>query len=84
MKILLLTGAAAALVATGSPIWIGKFVGSGALPAPWRVVQIDKKTMPTIYRVATVAGVAAVEARANDSMALLAALRLNERSLDFA
>ena len=53
-------------------MWVGKFAGSGALPAPWRVVQIDKKTKPTIYRLATVAGVAAVEARANDSMALLA------------
>ena len=69
---LLLTAAAAALVAAGSPAWIGKFPGSGAVPPPWRVVQIDKKTKPTTYRLATVAGVAAVEARANDSMALLA------------
>ena len=69
---LLLTAAAAALVAAGSPAWIGKFPGSGAVPPPWRVVQIDKKTKATTYRLATVAGVAAVEARANDSMALLA------------
>ncbi len=53
-------------------MWVGKFTGSGALPAPWRVVQIDKKTRPTTYRRASVAGVAAVEARANDSMALFA------------
>ena len=48
MKILLLMAAPAALVAAGSPVWVGKFDGSGALPAPWRVVQIDKKTKPTI------------------------------------
>lgn len=72
MNILLLGVAAAALVAGSAPVWVGKFTGSGALPAPWRVVQIDKKTKPTKYRMATVAGVAAVEARSNDSMALLA------------
>lgn len=72
MKAILPLAAAAALVAAGKPVWIGEFAGSGALPAPWRVVQIDKKTRPTTYRLATVAGVASVEARANDSMALLA------------
>ncbi len=69
MNAVLLGFAATALVAGGAPVWIGKFAGSGNLPAPWRVVQIDKKTKPTMYRLATVAGVAAVEARANDSMA---------------
>lgn len=72
MKMILLTAAAAMLVAPGSPVWIGKFSGSGTLPAPWRVVQIDKKAKATTYRLATVAGVNAVEARANSSMALLA------------
>ena len=72
--------AAAAALAVGSPVWVGRFVGSGALPAPWRVIQIDKKTKPTTYRRTTVAGVAAVEARANDSMALLA----RPLSVDFA
>ena len=72
MNAILHAAAAAALVAAGSPVWIGKFTGSGVLPAPWRVVQIDKKTKATTYRLATVAGVAAVEARANNSMALLA------------
>ncbi len=72
MNAVLLGVVATALVAGGAPVWIGKFVGSGNLPAPWRVVQIDKKTKPTTYRLAMVAGVAAVEARANDSMALLA------------
>ena len=69
---LLLTAAATAVIAGSAPVWVGKFAGTGALPAPWRVVQIDRKTRPTTYRLATVAGVAAVEARANDSMALLA------------
>ncbi len=72
MRAILLVAAAATLVAAGGPVWVGKFAGSGAPPAPWRVVQIDKKTRPTTYRIATVAGAAAVEARANDSMALLA------------
>ena len=72
MNILLLTAAITALVAVTQPLWIGKFSGTGPLPAPWRVVQIDKKIKPTTYRMATVAGVAAIEARANDSMALFA------------
>ena len=71
MKAVLVALVATALAAEG-PIWVGKFAGTGALPAPWRVVQIDKKTKPTTYRLMTVAGVPAVEARANDSMALLA------------
>ncbi len=72
MNTALQAAAAVVVVAAGSPVWIGKFTGSGPLPAPWRVVQIDKKTSMTTYRLATVAGVAAVEARAKDSMALLA------------
>lgn len=71
MKTILATIFATALAAEG-PVWVGKFAGAGAPPAPWRVVQIDKKTRPTTYRMTTVAGVAAVEARANASMALLA------------
>lgn len=72
MMAVLLGIAATALVSGGAHVWIGKFAGSGAIPAPWRVVQIDRKTKPTTYRLAMVAGVAAVEARANESMALLA------------
>ena len=62
----------AAFLAADGPEWVGKFGSTGAPPAPWRVIQIGKKTNPTIYRQATVAGVDSVEARANDSMALLA------------
>lgn len=72
MNVILQVAAAAVLVAASNPVWVGKFTGTGAIPAPWRVVQINKKTRPTTYRLVTVAGVAAVEARANDSMALLA------------
>lgn len=71
-RTVLIVAAAAMLIAAGETAWIGKFAGSGAIPAPWRVVQIDKKIKPTTYRLATVAGVGAVEARASGSMALLA------------
>ncbi|HVM37857.1 MAG TPA: DUF3047 domain-containing protein [Sphingomicrobium sp.] len=60
------------LAAAAEPVWVGRFTGSGALPAPWRVVQISRKVPPTSYRNATVAGVQAVEARSERSMALLA------------
>jgi hypothetical protein len=53
-------------------VWIGQFSGSGAVPPPWRIVQIGRKVPPTLYRRANVAGVQAVEARAERSMALLA------------
>lgn len=62
---------AAALLLAG-PVHVGTFGGSGAPPAPWRVVQLSKKVPPTAYRLATVADVRAVEARADASMALLA------------
>lgn len=44
---------------------------AGAPPAPWRVVQLNTKVAPTRYHVAVVDGVAAVEAQADASMALL-------------
>jgi hypothetical protein len=62
---------AAALAAAG-PVWVGRFGGSGAPPAPWRVVPLGKRSKPTSYRAANVAGVSAIEARADRSMALLA------------
>ncbi len=61
----------AAALATAGPVWVGRFGGSGAPPAPWRVVPLGKRK-PTSYRVADVAGVSAIEARADGSMALLA------------
>ncbi len=62
---------AAALAAAG-PVWIGRFGTSGAPPPPWRVVQLGRKVKPTAYRMASISGTGAVEARAAGSMALLA------------
>jgi len=53
------------------PIWVGKFTGSGEVPAPWRVVPVGK-AKPTTYREANVAKSPAIEARVDSSMALLA------------
>jgi hypothetical protein len=60
------------LAAATQSLRVGDFAGSGAPPAPWRVVQIGRKVPPTSYRRATVAGVDAIEATAKGSMALLA------------
>lgn len=60
------------LAAAAAPLWVGRFVAPGTPPSPWRVVRLNKTTQPTAYRVASVRGVDAVEARANNSMALLA------------
>jgi len=62
----------AALALAAAPAWVGRFSGTGAPPAPWRVVALGKGVKPTSYRVAAVTGVTAVEARADKSMALLA------------
>jgi hypothetical protein len=64
---MLLSAAAAA-----APLWVGRFSGEGAPPAPWQVVVLNKKNAPTSYRSSKVAGVGAIEARAKASMALLA------------
>lgn len=58
--------------AAAQPVWVGRFPASGAVPAPWRVVQMSRKVPPTRYRPAKVAGVHAIEARSQRSMALLA------------
>lgn len=61
------------LLAAGvAPLWVGRFASSGTPPAPWRVVRLNKTTQPTDYRVASVRGVQAVEARSHSAMALLA------------
>jgi hypothetical protein len=64
-------GLSAAAWAAG-PLWVGQFSGAGVPPAPWRVVRLSGKVPPTSYRQARVSGVAAIEARANNSIALLA------------
>jgi hypothetical protein len=66
---------AALLPATGlaEPVWVGRFApADGGLPAPWQVVQLDPGIPPTRYRLREWDGVAAVEAHAVKSMALLA------------
>ena len=45
---------------------------SAKIPAPWQVVQLDKKVSPTSYRIANWDGVTAIVAKADHSMALLA------------
>lgn len=66
--LLTLAGSAAA-----QPVRVGDFATGGeAPPAPWQVVQIDTRVPATRYRLRHWDGRAAVEARANASMALLA------------
>ena len=61
-----------AIAATaGSPTWVGRFTTAGAPPAPWNMVPL-KGEKPTSYRVATVAGRMALEARVDSSMSLMA------------
>ncbi|WP_218568631.1 DUF3047 domain-containing protein [Pseudomonas sp. 2FG] len=67
---LLATGARARDTAT---TYVGRFDASASTPPPpWRVIRFDEKVPPTRYRVIAWDGVAAVEAEANASMALLA------------
>lgn len=59
------------LAAASSSTWIGRFTTAGDPPAPWSMVPL-KGEKPTAYRVASVAGRMALEARVNDSMSLMA------------
>lgn len=53
-------------------VWVGRFpAGAEGLPEPWRLQQIDERIAPTQYALKTWDGVAAVEAVAERSMALL-------------
>ena len=58
-------------LAASAPVWIGQFSGSGAPPAPWRLVRLGS-AKPTSYRVANLGGRPALEARVDSSMALMA------------
>lgn len=58
--------------ASAEPLWVGRFGGEGGLPAGWQIEHLNKKFPPTEYRQRQWDGVAAVEARAAGSMALLA------------
>lgn len=69
MGLIVCTGA----LAQSGPDYVGRFSGGlGAVPAPWRVIQLSERVPPTRYQVITWDGVAAVEAVADASMALLA------------
>ena len=60
-------------VQAGEIVWLDRFVEESVeVPAPWRVVQLDKKVLPTRYRVTRWDDVFAIEAVAEHSMALLA------------
>ena len=53
--------------------WLERFSAAAEqVPEPWRVVQLDKKVLPTAYRIVRWDDVMAIEARADNSMALLA------------
>lgn len=57
----------------GEIVWLDHFTKESVeVPAPWRVVQLDKKVSPTRYRIIRWDDVFAIEAVAERSMALLA------------
>lgn len=52
---------------------IGRFQpGASQVPTPWQVVTLNKRIKPTRYTLRAWDGLTAIEARADDSMALLA------------
>ena len=60
------------LTAAAEPLWVGRFNASDpAIPAPWKIEQLNDKFPPTRYALRQWDGVQAVEAHANKSMALL-------------
>ncbi|ADL55920.1 DUF3047 domain-containing protein [Gallionella capsiferriformans] len=60
-------------VRAGEVVRLDRFVcASAQIPAPWQVVQLDKKIAPTRYQLKFWDGVLAIEANAERSMALLA------------
>jgi len=53
--------------------WLKRFSAAAEqVPEPWRIVQLNKKIAPTEYRIVSWDDVMAIEARADNSMALLA------------
>jgi hypothetical protein len=74
---LLLALSLASATVLAAPIWVGRFdPAQGELPLGWRIERPNPNAVPTRYRVRDWDGAAAVEARAENSMALLAR-RLN-------
>lgn len=65
--------ASALAVQAGEVVKLDNFVRtSSSIPAPWQVVQLNKKISPTRYQLKLWDGVLAIEANAERSMALLA------------
>lgn len=60
----------AAMSSDSEPAWVGRFSAPGAPATPWKMVML-KGQKPTSYRVTTVAGRSALEARVDDSMSLM-------------
>jgi len=71
MHLVSVSAVLALLLASASPAWIGRFTGAGVPPAPWRMVPYQGQK-PTHYRVTPVEGRMAIEARADNSMSLMA------------
>lgn len=70
---LVLAGAGMSATAfAAEPLWVGRFAAQGEVASPWRVERFDTKVPATQFRQREWDGVAAVEAQANGSMALLA------------
>ena len=60
-------------VQAGESVWLDRFDKEAVdVPAPWRIVQLDKKVLPTRYRITRWDDVFAIDAVAENSMALLA------------
>lgn len=73
LLLLLLAGTAPWTMAGAEPLWIGRFDASeAAIPAPWEIRTVDRRTPATRYQLRSWDGVDAVEALADRSMAMLA------------
>lgn len=67
-----LLAALTATAANADTQWVGRFdAGDSAIPAPWKVERIDQRIPATEYAIRDWDGIAAVDARADKSMALL-------------
>ncbi|TXT31856.1 MAG: hypothetical protein FD131_779 [Rhodocyclaceae bacterium] len=75
MSIRLLAGLVAVSIpfaAQADSLWVGKFNETDtAIPAPWKIEHLDQRVPPTQYAARQWDGVAAIEAKAKKSMALL-------------
>lgn len=57
---------------SAEPLWVGRFSeADSAIPAPWKVEQLNERIPPTRYTLRRWEGVTAIEAHASKSMALL-------------